>query len=67
MYTISDEIVATLRHILTARIDHCRGENYVAWTSARDIVEYALAGNMECLKEYDYLLTFEELRAALEE
>lgn len=54
MYTISDEIVATLRHILDTRIDHCSSENYVAWTSARDIVEYALAENMECLKEYDY-------------
>ena len=60
MYTISDKIVATLRHILTARIDHCSRENYIAWTSARDIVEYALAGNMECLKEYDYLLTRED-------
>lgn len=55
MYTLSDEIVATLRHILDARIDNCNAENYIAWTSARDIVEYALAGNYECLKEFDYL------------
>ena len=55
MYTISDEIVDTLRHIFDARIDNCNAENYIAWTSARDIVEYALAGNYECLKEFDYL------------
>lgn len=55
MYTVSDEIVDTLRHIFDARIDNCNAENYIAWTSARDIVEYALAGNYECLKEFDYL------------
>lgn len=60
MYTISSEIVDTLRHIFDARIDNCSSENFVAWTSARDIVEYALAGNYECLKEYDYLMTLEE-------
>ena len=63
---ISAECVEILRHIFDARIDHCNHENYIAWTSARDIVEYALAGNMECLKEYDYLLTREELQASLE-
>ena len=57
---ISAECVKTLRHIFDARIDNCSSENYVAWTSARDIIEYALAGNMECLKEYDYLLTRED-------
>lgn len=60
MYTISSEIVDTLRHIFDARIDHCSAENYIAWTTARDIVEYALAGNYECLKEFDYLATFED-------
>ena len=60
MYTLSNEIVATLRHILDARIDHCDAENYIAWTSARDIVEYALAGNYECLNEFDYLDTKED-------
>ena len=60
MYTISSEIVDTLRHIFNARIDHCDAENYIAWTTARDIVEYALAGNYECLKEFDYLLTRED-------
>ncbi len=64
MYTLSDEIVAILRHILDARTDNCSSENYVAWTSARDIIEYALAGNMECLKEYDYycLVTCEDFK-----
>lgn len=59
-YKISPAVVETLRHILDARIDHCSAENYIAWTTARDIVEYALAGNYECLKEFDYLATFED-------
>lgn len=57
---ISAECVETLRHIFDARIDHCDIENYIAWTTARDIVEYALAGNYECLKEFDYLMTRED-------
>lgn len=60
MYTISSEIVDTLRHILNARVDNCNPSEYVSWTSARDIVEYALVGNYECLKEFDYLMTQEE-------
>lgn len=60
MYTLSPKIVDTLRHIFNARIDHCSFENYIAWTTARDILEYALAGNYECLKEFDYLDTWED-------
>ena len=57
---ISAKCVEILRHIFDARIDHCNAENYIAWTSARDIVEYVLAGNYECLKEFDYLDTKED-------
>ena len=57
---ISAECAKVLRHIFDARIDNCNAENYIAWTSARDIVEYALAGNYECLKEFDYLNTKED-------
>ena len=60
MYTISSKIVDTLRHIINARIDNCNSSEYVNWTTARDIIEYALAGNYECLKEFDYLMTQEE-------
>jgi hypothetical protein len=52
---ISSEVVDTLIHILNARIDNCSQENYIAWTTAKDIVEYALANNLDALKEYDYL------------
>lgn len=58
---ISAECVETLRHIFNARIDNAlTHEAYIAWTSAKDIVEYALAGNLECLKEFDYLNTKSE-------
>lgn len=58
---MSDEILKVLRHIFDARIDNAEDHSaYIAWTSARDIVEYALADNLECLKEFDYLPTKEE-------
>lgn len=55
---ISAECVEILRHIFDARIDNAlTHEAYIAWTSARDIVEYALADNLECLRQFDYLET----------
>ena len=57
---INSACVQTLRHIFDARIDHCDAATYGAWTTARDIVEYALANNFECLKEFDYLMTRED-------
>lgn len=59
---MSEEIIKIMRHIFNARIDNANDYSaYVAWTSARDIVEYALANNIECLKEFDYLPTKEEV------
>lgn len=59
---MSEEIIKIMRHIFNARIDNANDYSaYVAWTSARDIVEYALANNLECLKEFDYLPTKEEV------
>lgn len=55
---MDDEIIVTLRHILNARIDNADDASaWIAWTSASDIVEYALAGNLECLRQFDYLKT----------
>lgn len=55
---MTKKTILTLRHILTARIDHApTQEAYVIWCSARDIIEYALAENYEALVQYDYLLT----------
>lgn len=59
---MSEEILKILRHIFDARIDNADDYSaYIAWTSARDIVEYALAGNTECLIQFDYLPTKEEV------
>lgn len=59
---MTDETLKILRHILDARIDNTEApEAYIAWTSARDIVEYALADNIECLRQFDYLPTAEEV------
>lgn len=61
-YKISPRVVETLRHILDARIDNASdAASYTAWTSARDIFEYALANNFDCLKEFDYLPTVEDV------
>ena len=58
---MSDETLKILRHIFDARIDNADDRStYIAWTSAKDIVEYALADNIECLNEFDYLPTKEE-------
>ena len=55
---MTNETLRVLRHIFDARIDHANNaDSYTAWTSARDIVEYALAGNLECLAQFDYLET----------
>ena len=55
---MTNETLRVLRHIFDARIDNVTNINsYLAWTSARDIVEYALADNLECLAQFDYLET----------
>jgi len=65
---MSEEIIKILRHIFNAHIDNANDDSaYIAWTSARDIVEYALANNIECLKEYDYLPTTEDLSTVEED
>lgn len=59
---MSNEILKILRHILDARIDNASDYSaYIAWTSARDIIEYAIADNIECLRQFDYLPTIEEV------
>ena len=55
---MTNETWGVLRHISDARIDHAIDANsYIGWTSARDIVEYALADNLDCLAQFDYLET----------
>lgn len=52
---ISAECAKVLRHILDARIDNANDTSaYCAWTSARDIVEYALIDDIEELSQFDY-------------
>ena len=59
---MTSETLEILRHIFDARIDNAINNNtLIAWMSARDIVEYALAENVECLREFDYLPTREEV------
>ena len=58
---MDEEILKVIRHIHAARIDNASSaEAYVAWSAARDVFEYALAGNWECLNQFDYLSTKEE-------
>lgn len=48
-----DETIKLLREILDERIDTAYEDNvYLAWCTARDIIEYALVNNIECLKEF---------------
>ena len=60
MYEISPEAVDIMRHIFDAKIDNSTDEAYQVWCTARDIFEYALAGNLEVLAQFDYMQTAEE-------
>lgn len=63
--TINASTVEILRHIYNARIDNAHSPaEYTAWATARDVIEYALANNVECLTQFDYLLTREEEQKA---
>lgn len=58
---MTDETLRVLRHIFDTRINHANNaDSYMAWTSARDILEYALVDYLECLVQFDYLETEEE-------
>lgn len=60
-YVIDEKTVELVRHIFDARIDNAsRPSAYLAYCNARDIFEYALAGNIEALTQYDYMKTKEE-------
>lgn len=60
---MNDEIITTLRHILDARVDNADDVSALtAWRTARNIVEYALADNLECLRQFDYLEAKAEMK-----
>ena len=60
-YVLDQKTVDLVRHILNARIDNSKHRSqYLAYHTARDVFEYALAGNIECLAQFDYLETKEE-------
>ena len=62
-YKLSPEIVETVRHIFAARIDNStKMSQYMAYHCARDVFEYALAGNLEALDQFDYMKTKEEMK-----
>ena len=55
------ETTKTLRHIFDARIYNAdSNDSYHAWLMAKILFEYAIVDNIDCLKEFDYLLTEEE-------
>ena len=61
MGNMSKEAIEIMRHIFDARIDNSRSiDIYQAWCNARDVVEYALANDIDVLKQFDYLETAEE-------
>lgn len=59
---MSEEAIKILMHILDARVDNAMGtDRYIPWSSIRDIIGYALADNIECLRQFDYLQTLDEM------
>ena len=60
-YTLDQKTVDIVRHIFAARIDNStRMSQRMAYHCARDVFEYALAGNIEALDQFDYMKTKEE-------
>lgn len=61
-YTLDQKTVDLVRHIFDARIDNStRMSQRMAYHCARDVFEYALAGNIEALTQFDYMETKEEM------
>lgn len=53
---MDEKILEMARHIFKARMDNAdSAESFIAWCSARDIFEYAIANDYECLSQFDYL------------
>ena len=58
---MKDEAIKILRHIFNAHIDHAATEEVaLAWADARDLLEYALADNLDELRSWDYLMTLDD-------
>ena len=61
-YTLDQKTVDIVRHIFAARIDNStKISQRMAYHCARDVFEYALAGNLEALNQFDYMKTKEEM------
>ena len=62
-YKLDKKTVDIVRHIFDARIDNSTSRySYLAYCNARDVFEYALAGNIEALEQFDYMETKEEMK-----
>ena len=60
---VTAEVIKTVRHIFQARIDHSQKPSaIIAYKNALDIFNYALENNLECLYQWDYLLTKEDAK-----
>jgi hypothetical protein len=61
-YTLDQKTVDLVRHIFKARIQNStKMSQRMAYHCARDVFEYALAGNLEALDQFDYMKTKEEM------
>ena len=65
-YVINEETVNLVRHILQARKESggCTSSARFAYRNAQQWFELALQNNLECLSQYDYLLTAKEAEEA---
>lgn len=65
--TMYAETIKTVRHIFQARIDHAQKPSVaIAYKAALDVFNYAIENNLECLYQYDYLLTKEDIKKSQE-
>ena len=64
---VTAQVIKIVRHIFQARIDHAQKPSaVVAYKAALDVFNYAIENNLECLYQWDYLLTKEDIKKSQE-
>lgn len=60
---VTAQVIKTVRHIFQSRIDHLQTPSaIVAYEDALEVFNRALENNLECLYQWDYLLTKEDVK-----
>ena len=53
---MTNESIEIIRHILAARVANADDDTRTTWRSMQTIFEYGVEDNIECLRQFDYLV-----------